>query len=743
MCAGHLSEIAHGVVDSVLARRYGRSGADRVADVFLSYSRLDGAFVRRLFSALRARGKDVWVDVDGIRDGEVFPDALHRAIESSDAFVFVISPDSVHSSFCEEEVEHAAHLNKRIVPLSLRPVADEDLPADVRFRNWIPTSGDGEFEGTVERLVTALDTDLEWERQHSRLTVKALEWDQSGRDRSFLLRGAELRSAEAWLASGAHKDPGPTTLEAEYLAAGRRATARRQRGFAVASLLVAAVAIGLLVFALISRSAAVNQALTSDAESVGAQAVAQKNLDLAMLYAVAGVKLKNRLQTRSDLLTVLQDNPDAIRLLRLSQNEITALSVDPTGKLLATGDSAGVLRFEDMLRWRPEGSPVRLPGVVMDRGLAFAPNGGPLGVLTTNAASATPAGPLTATYANLYMVDVANRKFRRLVSLRGTTPTGTDPGAALAFSPDGRRVAVAFETTGPDGSFVSATLSVLDVSSGRVIWRRKYPLRPTQQGVRLQFAPDGALVTSAQQGYTLLWNRRTGRLVRRFPFGGEPAVSANGQTLAVAVNNPDLTTASSRIAVIDLRTGRYRFLAEGVSTTWVQTIAITPDGRTVIGTTLHGDTDVWGAASGSILYTIAAPVGAVGTAAVDPAARTLLVGSRDGTVTAFDLSGSRRLGRAFQWGPPHQSCVSGVCFVVNRQSSLMANTQGDGTTALVDLRTLRLVGTLPARDGSLAPGAGIPAGDRRQCGTASECHDLSPIGTEVDPARAVGQLPAP
>ena len=96
-------------------------------------------------------------------------------------------------------------------------------------------------------------------------------------------------------------------------------------------------------------------------------------------------------------------------------------------------------------------------------------------------------------------------------------------------------------------------------------------------------------------------------------------------------------------------------------------------------------------------------MGAVGTAAVDPAVRTLLVGSRDGGVTAFDLSGSRRLGRAFQWGPPGQSCVSGVCFVVNRQSSLMANTQGDGTTALVDLRTLRPVGTLPARDGSLAP----------------------------------------
>jgi TIR domain len=58
----------------------------------------------------------VWVDVEGVRDAEVFPGALRRAVESSDAFVFVISPDWARSSFCEKEVEHAAALNKRIVP---------------------------------------------------------------------------------------------------------------------------------------------------------------------------------------------------------------------------------------------------------------------------------------------------------------------------------------------------------------------------------------------------------------------------------------------------------------------------------------------------------------------------------------------------------------------------------------------------------------------------------------------------
>ena len=138
-------------------------------DVFVSYSRRDGEFVRRLVDALGERGKQAWVDVEGIRDAEVFPERLRSAIEESDGFVFVISPDAVTSEYCEQEVEHALELNKRIVPLLLRPVADSDVPEGVRVRNWIPfTDGDGEFEPGVARVVEALETDLEWTKAHTR-----------------------------------------------------------------------------------------------------------------------------------------------------------------------------------------------------------------------------------------------------------------------------------------------------------------------------------------------------------------------------------------------------------------------------------------------------------------------------------------------------------------------------------------------------------------------------------------------
>jgi hypothetical protein len=196
----------------------------RVADVFISYSRRDSAYVERLQTALEARGKDVWLDTEGIADGEVFPEVIKRAIEQSDAFLFVITPSSVHSTYCENEVEHAREVQKRIMPVLREPVADSELPAEIRDRNWIPFTDDADFEPGMARLLRALDSNLDAAKAHTRWLVKALEWDAEGRDKSFLLSGSELKAAEAWLASRPQdSDPAPTQLQREYLLASREA----------------------------------------------------------------------------------------------------------------------------------------------------------------------------------------------------------------------------------------------------------------------------------------------------------------------------------------------------------------------------------------------------------------------------------------------------------------------------------------------------------------------------------------
>jgi len=107
-----------------------------MADVFVSYSRHDSPFVTRLANAIESSGKKVWIDTAGIEDTEVFPVAIRAAIESSDAFLFVISPASISSRFCEQEVDYAQSFNKRFVPVLRNRVPDDELP-DPRAQ-WIP-----------------------------------------------------------------------------------------------------------------------------------------------------------------------------------------------------------------------------------------------------------------------------------------------------------------------------------------------------------------------------------------------------------------------------------------------------------------------------------------------------------------------------------------------------------------------------------------------------------------------------
>ena len=685
-----------------------------MSDAFLSYSRQDGDFVRRLAGALNERGKDVWVDVDGIRDTERFPEALRRAIESSDAFVFVISPDSVSSEFCEQEVSHAAGLNKRIVPLALRQVPDTELPEEIRFRNWIPVDGGVPFEAGVDRVVAALDTDIGWERQHTRMTVRALEWDAAGRDKSFLLRGADLAAAERWLAAGADKDPGPTLLESEYVVAARAAATRRQRNLVAVSLGVAAVSIALLVFALISRSDAIHarndainardtaraQALTSDAERLGAEALSDPNVDHSLLLAVTGVELQDRLQTRSDLFADLQQHAALLRLIHASNVQINALDVSPDGRLLVVGDASGTVKFINLATWRTQGAVVRLHAPIGQRDLSLSPDGRTVMALANG-----------TDRSELYAIDVASRRARRMLSWTGPQPGDVIDFDAVAYSPDGAEVAVT-EEDWPAGHIPTASrLVMLDASTGRVRWQRRYPLRPGQADPHLVFTAAGMLLTSAQQGDTLIWDPRTGRIVRRFPLGGQPALAPDGRTVALGQNSPYSGDQSASVVLLDLRTGSHRALLENLPNNWIRSLAFTPGGSEIAGATTGG-VQVWDVASGKIILSPVAQAGTHSLSVLDPHTDVLISGQQDGSVTAFDLSGARSLGRAFRWNTPEQSCGYAPCIAVNRQSSLMATNQANGTVAVVDLRTLRLVRTLPTRDGNGGAATFMPDGRR-------------------------------
>jgi len=183
-----------------------------MADIFISYAREDQQFVRKLQDALEEHKRNTWIDWKDIPLTAKWKEEVFSAIENSDSFAAVISPDFIVSKPCKEELDHAADDNKRMVPLWHRDVADEDVPPDLAAHQYVFLRESDDFEDSFERLLEALDTDMEWVRFHTRLLSGAKEWDKGGRDPSFLLRGKTLEEAERWQAKEAEKEPKLTSL---------------------------------------------------------------------------------------------------------------------------------------------------------------------------------------------------------------------------------------------------------------------------------------------------------------------------------------------------------------------------------------------------------------------------------------------------------------------------------------------------------------------------------------------------
>jgi hypothetical protein len=257
---------------------------------------------------------------------------------------------------------------------------------------------------------------------------------RGSREPSDLYRGVRLAGAVELAEAGraelnaierAFLDASDAEADRERRA--ERRVNRRLRGLLVGVSVLLVVAIAGAVVSFVSRSNARRAesdaeavALTSDAERVGALAQTAPTLELSMLYAAAAVELEDRVEARGALLTVLQKNPAAIRTVRLSAAGIQALAVSPDGRLLASGDGAGVVRFTDLRSWKASGARLRLPRPVAPEAMRFSPDGRMLAV-----------GTREGNRSELHFIDVATRRDRRIGSWRGfadrNTPTTRSP----------------------------------------------------------------------------------------------------------------------------------------------------------------------------------------------------------------------------------------------------------------------------------------------------------------------------
>ena len=216
-----------------------------MSDVFTSYSRRDLPFVVRLLEALKGRDVEAWVDLEGLYAGEEYWPEICKAIEAADVFLWVISPDAVSSVPCQRELQHAVDHNKHIVPILFREVEADRLHPELAKRQWMFFRDGDDFETAVAGLVAAIRTDPAWTRMHTRLLIRAREWQGKRRDGALTLRGRDLREAERWLASSAEQENQPTALHEEYIESSRKATRRRRLLLVSAATVAIAVAGGL------------------------------------------------------------------------------------------------------------------------------------------------------------------------------------------------------------------------------------------------------------------------------------------------------------------------------------------------------------------------------------------------------------------------------------------------------------------------------------------------------------------
>ncbi|USR89665.1 TIR domain-containing protein [Phormidium yuhuli AB48] len=337
-----------------------------MTDAFISYCRRDKEFVQKLYKSFGDSKREVWVDWENIPLNSDWRDEIYRGIEGADNFIFVLSPDSVASQVCREEVDYAVVNNKRLVPIVHKEVSYDEVHPELAKLNWIFFYDDPEtFEGAFPKLLSTLDTDLDHVKAHTRLQKRALEWDSKKRNPSYALRGDDLKQAEHWLGMGEGKDPKPTSLQTQYVIASGQEQSKRQKATITGVAAGLVVTLVLAVVAVKERSEAVQQrnlAREQNVRALVALAQARKFTDddlEALQFAVqaasnlkSGQNFPAELQVQTfDTLRDAVYNVQERNRFNGHQDQINRIRYAPNGEFLVSASDDSTVRI-----WNIDGS---------------------------------------------------------------------------------------------------------------------------------------------------------------------------------------------------------------------------------------------------------------------------------------------------------------------------------------------------------------------------------------------------
>jgi WD40 repeat protein len=609
-----------------------------MTDVFISYSRQDSEFVQRMAASLEARGKASWLDTAAIADAEVFSQAIRTAIEGADAFLFVITPASVASDYCDQEVNYARGLEKRIVPVLRTAIPDGDAPEEISRRHWIPFTEEDDFDASLERVLRALDTDLALRREHTRWLTKSLEWGAKGRDRSLLLRGSELRAAEDWLArSSQASDPAPTPQQVDYVLASRKANARRSRRVLGTSVAVAIVALGLGALALVSRSQAVSNASAARSQVLAAESQLELTSDPEVSIILAQKAL--RMASTPEAIGALRQALDASRVRVALPAESSrqcgfgsgpATDFSPNGSRVAESLCTGEVVVADATSGR----------VIYRRHLAAQ----------ASAVAYDPDGSVLAvgTEMGIDLLDPSTGRIRSVLSGHG------EPNA-LDFNAGDTLLAA---TTG-----FGTTL--WNLATGTAVWSLAEP----DNDHTAAFTSDGrSLVVGTAKGYSEVVDIASGQVVRavvppvgQFASTGTPdPVAIEGTTLVVGTDGTGLNDVSGEVDLWDTQNWDLINTVASVTGSQISSVAISSNGNYIAVGLGDGTGGVWSQSGNNQLFSLEGEGAQVNTLSFSPDGNRLVDADDQGYariyrsgepwLTTLPMMGDS-VGNEFGWQP--------------------------------------------------------------------------------------------
>mmetsp|Transcript_41224 Transcript_41224/g.68816 ORF Transcript_41224/g.68816 Transcript_41224/m.68816 type:complete len:1385 (-) Transcript_41224:87-4241(-) len=248
-------------------------------DAFVSYAHLNEERTMEIFKGLEKAGMTLWLDKTDIKAGAVWRDEIRQGIESACNIIFLLSPEWVRSVECRKELDIAISLNKRLIPVLIANC--EGVPDSLLTFQYIPITPTDDLDFGISLLIKAINTEKDIVRQHTSLLLKSQEWEESGREGSFLLQKKELEQAESWLSKAITKGPAPTPLQLEYLSVSRKHRTKAQARWQMMATIVVSVLVLLLAGAI--AGAVVALKLKNDADNAQQQAV--KSTEQALISA--------------------------------------------------------------------------------------------------------------------------------------------------------------------------------------------------------------------------------------------------------------------------------------------------------------------------------------------------------------------------------------------------------------------------------------------------------------------------